>query len=381
MSDRADSLTSPQKATNPENIAQKATILIVDDEASNRKLIRSYLQPEYDILEAEDAPEALRALESAKIDLILLDVLMPGMSGFEACRLFKEKAGSRFLPVLLITALSNQEDRNAGLEAGADDFLQKPVNPRELELRVRTFLKLRQQEQVILQNLENIQQLVALKEDLISLILHDLRNPLTGVLGFLGILEKELQNSPLLEDVQYALKEAVKMRDLLEDIRQVSQLEQGTYPLRFEEESLLSVLQSAAHQIEESAREKGVKIKLDAPRDFRLSLDLRLITRALENLVRNALRYSRRGGEVEITMYHQKEGVVIEIGDRGPSIPDTLQQSLFEKFVAKNLPRRGSGMELYLVKLVAAAHQGRISLRNREGGGLIFCFFLPEAKA
>src|ERR1700682_3490155 len=115
---------------------QTASILVVDDEARNRSLLNAYLSPFYRVVEAECAGQALELLGREPIDLVLLDVMMPEVNGYDACRLIKQSHGQgEFLPVILLTALSEQSDRNTGLEAGADDFLTKPVDRRELGLR------------------------------------------------------------------------------------------------------------------------------------------------------------------------------------------------------------------------------------------------------
>jgi DNA-binding response OmpR family regulator len=125
------------------------TILIVDDDATNRIIVGSILEDDYRVLKAADGSIGLAIIAREPVDLVLLDVVMPGMSGFEVCGKIKEGAGEEFLPVILLTALSDQEDRDAGLAAGADDFLSKPVNPHELRLRVRALLRIRTQERLI----------------------------------------------------------------------------------------------------------------------------------------------------------------------------------------------------------------------------------------
>src|SRR5438067_9038420 len=162
---------------------RKGCILVVDDEARNRALMRGFLSSQWEVIEAADGVTALEMLRRTPVDLVLLDVMMPEQDGFETCRLIKSEPRDPFLPVILVTALGEQEDRNRGLEAGADDFLHKPIDRRELLLRVRSFLRLREQDRVIRAQVEELQRLQSLKDDMVSLLVHDLRNPLAGVLS------------------------------------------------------------------------------------------------------------------------------------------------------------------------------------------------------
>jgi len=186
--------------------ARPPAVLVVDDEPMNRAPIRASLSPTCEVAEAANGPSALALLQKRSVDLVLLDVMMPGMDGFEVCRRIKAKGGS-YLPVLLVTALGDQSDKNQGLEAGADDFLTKPVDRRELLLRTRAFLRLREQDRVIREQLEQMRSLQAQKDDLVSLLVHDLRSPLAAIVANLQLLEEDLSGRPQ-ADVQQALKTA-----------------------------------------------------------------------------------------------------------------------------------------------------------------------------
>jgi DNA-binding response OmpR family regulator len=231
------------------NRSVKPVVLIIDDEATNRVLVRAYLGPGYDIHEAADGPAGLELLKQRPVDLVLLDVMMPGTSGFDICRIIKQTAREdRYLPVVLLTALGAHDDRMNGLQAGADDFLTKPVDRQELLLRVETFIKLRRQDQhihrqvqeltqrdaIIRAQLKEVRELDALKDELVSLMVHDLRNPLAGIDAFLAFLEKSVADGEIKEDAQIALQASSRLRETLEDILQVRMLESGTVRLHRE---------------------------------------------------------------------------------------------------------------------------------------------------
>jgi signal transduction histidine kinase len=357
-------------------------ILVVDDEQRNRALMQALLSRDHEVREAQDGPTALAMLAKGGIDLVVLDVMMPGMSGFEVCRQAKAGAGDQLLPVLLVTALSDRTDRQAGLEAGADDFLSKPVDRHELSLRVKHFLRLRRQHQMLSQQFEALQELVALKDDLVTLMVHDLRNPLTGILGLMQVLELDADDPDRRADVQNAREGAEKMRETLDDLLQVRLLEEGRLTLRPAAVSLAELARSAAVSIDGAAKLRGLRIERDIPADLKLMGDAKLLRRAIENLVSNAVKFSPGGQTVEISAGRVPGGVEILVQDRGRGVPADKRGQLFEKFggiaVQRGSDRRGYGLGLYLVRLVAEAHGGTVAVRDREGGGTSLIFTVPE---
>jgi two-component system, sensor histidine kinase and response regulator len=360
-------------------------VLVVDDEAVNRSLLRSILRVEYEIVEAESGVGALEQLTRREFDLVLLDVMMPGMSGYDACRRIKEQTGGVFLPVVLLTALDAQEDRNEGLAAGADDFLSKPFDRRELELRCRALVRLRRHELLIRQQIDELAELQALKDDLVSLVVHDVRNPLAGLMGSLGVIRdavRRLQGSDgLEEDISTAHDSAIRIRDLLEDVLQVRTLEEKKVPLQLELGRLSEIAAEAIDNLSGDARLREVSVALHPSGDPAIRLDRRLVRRSVENLLANALKYSKAKDAVDVTVSLVPGWVQLEVADHGPGIPDSAKRIVFEKFGSVDAlearSRRGYGLGLYLVNLAVAAHQGRVAVNDRPEGGAAFRVLLP----
>jgi signal transduction histidine kinase len=369
----------------PDEGSARPTILLVDDDRRNRTLLRDYLESRYRVLEAESGRGGLEVLEREPVDLVLLDVMMPEMSGFDTCRLIRERGGEGFLPVLLLTALSEQDDRNAGLSAGADDFLTKPVDRRELLLRVQAFLKMRRQDAMIRRQLQDLMHLQTLKDDLVSLIVHDVRNPLMGVQGFLELLQRKLVKTSQ-PDVAVFLERATescqRLREILEDMLNVRLLEAGELHLVRERLSLGVLAADAVATLEGAAKSQKVGLSLTVAEEAFVRADRKLSRRCLENLLANAVKYSRSGDTIELTVRRAERGGLVEIADRGPGIPDALKSEVFEKFgsveARRDTARRGFGLGLYLVRLVLAAHEGSVSVSDRPGGGSVFRVFLPS---
>jgi len=320
------------------------------------------------------------------------------MNGFDVCRRIKTTTmGEQYLPVVLLTALGQQDERNAGLEAGADDFLTKPVDRHELLLRLRMFVRLHRQEaqirqqlaaleerdQIIQRQLDELRALDTLKDELVGLMVHDLRNPLSGIVGFLDGLEHNAADPEVREDAHLALEASDRLRETLDDMLQVRLLESGGVRIFRELVGADALMNEAIGSVLGAARARHVEISriLDGG-DWRIEVDRKLVRRAIENLLANALKYSPTGGVVLAAIHTADGDVEIEIADRGKGIPDDVKSQLFQKFgsveAASGERRRGIGLGLYLVKLVAAAHGGRAVVRDREGGGTTFGLFLPR---
>jgi two-component system, sensor histidine kinase and response regulator len=359
----------------------RRTVLVVDDDARNRSLLRAYLGHLYAVREAADVPGGLRAIEDGPVDLVLLDVMMPGISGYEMCRQIKARPGRELLPVILLTALAEQEDRNTGLEAGADDFLTKPVERRELLLRVAALLRLREQQALIFRQMDELVELSALKDDLVSLIVHDLRNPLASVFGILHLVGDDLIGSTARADLDLVLQSAVRMRDTLDDLLQVRLLEERRMPVVRQLVPVRDLVGDAMDSVAGAARDRGVELRVAPGQELTVPMDRRLMRRALENLMVNAVKYSPGGGSVDVAWRRIAGDVELSVSDRGAGIPAPVRHRLFEKFGAvaahKNNQRRGYGLGLYQVRLVADAHGGSVTAGDREGGGTTFAVVLP----
>ncbi len=358
-------------------------VLVIDDEARNRTLCRRILAAEYHVLEAEDGPSALKLLENEEVDLVLLDVMMPGMNGFEVCSRIKAEAED-YLPVLFLTALGEQEERNAGLHAGADDFICKPFDRRELLLRVAAFVRLRRHEATVRRQMKELRELQELKDDLVSLLVHDLRNPLAGMISFLEVLREEVASvasSELADDFQQALGAANRMRSALDEVLRVRQLEDGALALRREPLHPSEAVAEAVAAAQGVARARNVELRSAGTAEVVLSADRDLVVRSVENLLHNAIRYSKPGSAVDVTVRSEDGGAWIAVADRGPGIPLEMRERLFEKFASlesrSNGARRGFGLGLYLVNLTVTAHGGRASVSDRVGGGTVFALFFP----
>lgn len=351
----------------------KPTVLVIDDDEAMRRLANRMLGQTYRVLQADGVQAGLALFAQEDVDLVLMDVTMPGINGLDGCRSLKA-AAKGFLPVVLLTGLGGQEDVLAGLEAGADDFLTKPVSRRELELRVGTFIKLRRQELEIERHLLELQRLVKLKDDLVGVLVHDLRNPLAAVLTIFKLLEGTVIDEEMKEDVRVGLGAAQRVLELADDLLTVRLLEESKIEVALEHAPPAAVVRAAVETMRPMASDRRVQISMAETADFSVSFDRKLLRRAVENLLSNAVKYTQK--VVDVTVAPFEGGAEITISDRGRGIPDAHKSTLFEKYgsveAREGSARRGVGLGLYMVRLVAEAHQGSVCVEDREDGGAVF---------
>jgi signal transduction histidine kinase len=352
----------------------KATVLVADDEDIGRSLMCAWLARDYEVVEAASGEEAIAAVAVSEPDVVLLDVRMPGMGGIEACRALKARPGAGYLPVILLTAFGEPEMRNAGLEAGADDFLTRPLDKRELLLRVRAFQRLRAQDHVIRGQVRELRELDVLKNDLISLVTHDLRNALGGVMLLLESMDIAEDTGPGKGQMTILRTATERMHETLDDMLRIKRLEDGVLVIDRAPVRLGEVVGAAIALALPAANARGVTVVEHVDPAVTVSVDARLLVRAVFNLLQNAVKFSDRGAQVDVEAVAVAGFVLFRVLDRGPGVPDDLADRLFDKFTtrADYYGRKGLGLGLYFVRLAAGAHGGRAVVGPRTGGGAVF---------
>lgn len=360
-----------------------ATLLIADDDSVNRKLLRAYLAVGgHEILEASSGEEAVHLAASISIDLALLDVVMPGMDGFEATRRLKDAYADRFLPVVLVTALSDQSSRRLGLLAGADEFLSKPVDPEELWLRVRNLLMLRDIQAAQLEQNIALAELHRFREEMVAMLVHDLKNPLGALLLNLDVATTRGNTPDGVEALADAVALADRLRALIEGMLDVQRQESSRLrvqggPLDLHE--LVAPIFATRHwQIER----QGIGFEATYPENCRIDGDALLLTRMIENLLDNAMRHTPPGGRIVLSGSEQGGRLVLRFGNTGTPIPIDMREQVFEKDVQVG-DRRGRtnlGLGLYFCRMVAGAHRGRIWIEETDELQTVFVFEVPKQR-
>jgi two-component system, sensor histidine kinase and response regulator len=360
-------------------VNQKGTILVVDDESIARDIIEGFLYPDgYNLAFATSGMEVLTRIGTINPDVILLDVMMPVVDGFEVCRRLKADARWRHIPIILITALVNKEDFLAGFEAGANDFLRKPVSELELRARVRSMLRLKQQ-------YDQLETTLNLREDLARMIVHDLRIPLSVILGFSELLLHQTNHTPEnLMEVQEIRTQASYLDSLLNDLLSIAKIEAGQPILNQSRVEVNDLIRQSDKTHKLLSQSKKINLVFDLPQESRqIWLDANLFQRMLDNLISNALKFSPMQSTVTIQVEYPylgaktlaKPQVRVKVIDEGPGIDPAHHENIFNKFEIVELKRRGVpqvGLGLAFCKMVVEAHGGRIFVESNQPTGSIF---------
>ncbi len=356
-----------------------ARILIVDDEPIARDALEALLfSPNYEIYTAVDGSDAISQIDLRPPDVILLDVMMPGMNGYQVCENLKNHPLYRHIPIIMVTALSDKEDLARGLDAGADEFLSKPVSGIELQARVRSMLRIKRQ-------YDELTLLLKMREDMSHMLVHDMRNPLSLIMGFTERLRMATdipaEHQKRLEKVDFHAK---RLNNLIDELLTMAQMEGGHLVLHRSIVDLAKLVNQSATDHRPIAENRSIQIDVETPEEPCLALaDRPLITRVIDNLVSNAIKFSPAKSSlllrVQVNGHPDQELVHVQVIDQGPGIPEEHQQAIFEKFKIVEMKQRGVsqiGLGLAFCKLVMDAHEGGIVYSPNQPVGSIFTLTL-----
>jgi signal transduction histidine kinase len=305
--------------------------------------------------------------------------MMPGIDGFEVCRQLKVDERWQHVPVILVTALDQNEDMVRGLDVGADDFLRKPVNGSELRARVRSMLRIKRQ-------YDALKAALHMREDLAAMIVHDMRSPITAILGYAQFLQMSLEAPADLADIDGIQREATRLGSFLNDLLTSAKMEAGKLLLNRETVDLCQLVQNVAKGQEAVARSRNVEICVDVPETpQQMQIDRSLFYRVLDNLASNAIKFSPAKGTVTLSAVQvddTPEGLqtCLRVADQGPGIPEQHRDRVFDKFEIGALYKEGVqvGLGLAFCKMVVEAHGGRILAQANEPKGTVFVIQMPR---
>jgi signal transduction histidine kinase len=370
-------------------------ILVADDVPANVELLFDQLHVlGYRAIAATDGPSALAACFEHRPGLCILDVSMPAgdlgvddrSTGFEVCRRIKRDPRTKSIPVIFVTALNDTTDRVKAIEAGGDDFLTKPHNRLVLGARVRSLLKLKSATDALEDSLRKLREVEKMRDDLMKMIVHDLKTPLTSVLATMEMLI-DGDFGKLSDDQRKALTDAEsKAEDLLaliQDLLEVSRIEEASMTLDLQPLAPAALLNEVAHEWSIRFQQEHAEATIDVADDAPVfEADKPLLIRVLGNLIQNALTHSATAIKLHLSARRDGDGILITVADNGPGIPPEYHEVIFRKFErvkTAGVPgTRSSGLGLAFCKLVVDAHGGRIWVQSAgEGKGSAFHIALP----
>ena len=364
-----------------------ARILVVDDEPRNIRLLESLLARDgYEVLSATDGHEACRRVIEDNPDLVLLDAMMPQMNGFEVCGWIRSREATALLPVVMVTALNSTEEKVHALETGADDFLSKPINRMELKAKVRSLLRVRSLQEALGRKNDELRRAEELREGLVQMIVHDLKNPLTGIQAAIELLmDSHLGPNPgamrLASSVRLSCH---SMMEMILNMLDIGKMEENRDILDAADLDLSSVLTRDVEECVGSARAAGVEIVVACPTPGpRVRVDRGLVQRVVANLLNNAMKHTPAGGRVTISARAVGEQVEVCVGDTGEGIPPEEAERIFDKFARvegqRGATRQDRGLGLTFCRMAVEAHGGRIKVESEPGRGSVFTFTLPAS--
>lgn len=353
-------------------------ILVVDDTQTNREVMARILaRKKYQNKLVENGEQALAAVAERLPDLILLDISMPGMDGFEVCERLKADERTRDIPVMFISAHDATEDKLRAFHVGGVDYITKPFKIEEVLARVETQVTLAIQRKSIIE-------LSELKDQLLRTVSHDLKNPLHVIMGYSSLLmEDGYVTKP--EDLRNMSKaifnSAERMYQLVTNLLELSQIEDGT-ELQMLPLSLTQLCADMIPEFELNAQAKHQSFTFEAPPDdVNVNGDTMRLGQVLSNLVSNAIKYTPENGHVLLTIQKEDKNVRLCVQDDGLGIPPEALPQLFTKFFRVNTTKHrsveGTGLGLSIVKAIIEQHNGKIWVESELGKGSKFIFSLP----
>ena len=377
---------------------QPEVILVADDIPANVELLLDQLNSlGYDTTTAVDGPSAIAAAFERQPDLCILDVSMPAgdlgvddrSTGFEVCRRIKRDPRTARIPVIFVTALNDTSDRVRAIEAGGDDFLTKPHNRLVLGARVRSLLKLKAATDALEDSLRKLRELERVRDDLMKMIVHDLKTPLTSVLATLEMLsDGDFGNvsTPQKAAIGDAESKSEDLLALIDDILEVARIEEANITLGLAPIAPGALLAELVHEWDHRFQQEQTTVAVSVADDAPIfSGDKGLIKRVFSNLIQNAVTHSSNAIHLELNARKAGLGVLFTVSDNGPGIPPEYHEVIFRKFGQVEMPRtprtRSSGLGLTFCKLVVERHRGRIWVKSTEGKGSSFYIELPSDPA
>lgn len=367
-------------------------ILVIDDNSQNRQVAEGHLVAAgYAVVLAEGGEQGIAAFKERTPDLVLLDILMPGLDGFDTCKRLKLSPEGRDVPVVFLTALGDLGSHQKAMESGADDFLTKPINRTELLIRVRSLLWVKRLRDELTQGYDLIRsqrdallQAQRQKEELSALVVHDLKNPLTAILANAGYLANE---EYLKEDDRAALRDVLgsahSMHRMVMNLLDISRSEDGTLVPKLIEMDLRALVEEICGAAKRRAEERTITLKREVDVST-IRADKDLLQRLIENLIDNGIKYTPAGGTIDIRAQRGTDGAVeLRVSDEGQGVPVEYREKIFEKYVQldrdiETHARTSRGLGLAFCRLAAEAHGGRIWVEENRPKGSTFCVRLPS---
>jgi two-component system, sensor histidine kinase and response regulator len=363
---------------------KRQTVMIVDDTPANIEILSESLGDDYELLFATSGAEALELVRADKPDLILLDVMMPGMDGYELCAILKSDLATRDIPIVFVTAMTQEEDEIKGLELGAIDYITKPISPHIVRARVKNHLELKRYRDV-LETLSTAADRA--KKEFLRSVSHELRTPLTPIIGMTDLVLTNEEDDEKRKYLSLVQKAALKLLGIIEDLIETSRLEGEGARVENAPFMLRPFLQGIIGTLEPLARSKGLQFRttVDESLPEAVVADQGMLRKVLSMLLGNALKFTS-GGEVALEVRREQgeagdEVLRFSVADTGIGIEKQDLDRIFTDFtqsdgsITRNY--QGLGLGLTLARRITELMGGHIWAESCAGGGSVFHAEIP----
>jgi two-component system sensor histidine kinase/response regulator len=377
----------PSDGTAPGVADLRGHLLVVDDDPANREVLCRRLERQgHEVQTVSSGRDAMRIIGEADFDLVLLDIMMPEMDGYEVLSRIKSDSALQHIPVVMISALHELQSVVRCVEAGAEDYLTKPFNATLLKARIGASLEKkrgRDRESALFeqlqQNYKRLQELERQRDDMRNMIVHDLRTPLTALMIGVEMMEKDGGLNEMQHEIMtVAAGGGRTLLGMINDLLDVEKMESGSAQLQYEEVNAASLVANAVAQVAFLAEESGTTIVTDVAADLSpFSGDAKKLSRTLVNLIGNAIKFTGAGTVTVSARQDDPETIHFAVRDTGKGIPAESFGRIFEKFGQLDSRRVGTGLGLAFCKLAVEAHGGRIGVESTIGSGSTFSFTIP----
>ena len=360
------------------------SVLMVDDTPANLEMLSEMLKGRgYKVRAAVSGKAALQAARNDPPDLILLDINMPEMNGYEVCENLKADPRLKEIPVIFLSALTETIDKVKAFGTGGVDYITKPFQFEEVEARIETHLELRRQKQSLQEAYDKLRELEKLRDSLVQMVIHDLRSPLTGAYAYLKLVKDNTDKTLSRLHFGYvaeAMKALMQMIQMACDVLDTSKMEKGQLQLKTADSDLSCILEDSIAGLKPLLEKREIRFATpESPVTVRL--DREIILRVVQNLLSNALKFTGEGGLIRLGIETGGERVRVSVKDNGAGIQPEYRQKLFEKSAQDELrtahQRYSPGLGLTFCKLAVEAHGGSIGVESEAGKGTSFWFELP----
>lgn len=366
------------------------SILIVDDTTKNIQIVAQVLKGlNYQMAFAVSGKEALEQIYSNNFDLILLDIMMPEMDGYEVCRILKSSEDYKDIPIIFLSAKSDTEDIVKGFDLGAVDYLTKPFKPAELLARVRTHLSLKAarekiEEQKIKLEIQNeeLMEMARLRDDIERITHHDLKNPLNAIIQFPDLIKSI---GPLTEKQELLLKNievsGFQMLNMINSSLDLVKMERGSYEFHPIDLNVLDVIRKVKSELLKQINRKKIDFlvlvnnRTPAEGDtFKIFAEELLSYSMFTNLIKNAVEASSENDVLSIELENRNHKSIIKIHNRGV-VPEAIRNHFFDKYITHGKGNYGTGLGTYSAKLMANTQNAEIDMTTSEEGTTITLVF------